>query len=128
MDNFNYQKWVKENKESSLDEMAKIVGDLKTSIENVINDNPDVEGAALKRLIKNNPNVINALGDEKLHDNQLNITISNTRGGNNQPPANPTPARQNQPRQNIIQQNVSQCNNLTQEQNNLLRNKQFRNS
>jgi len=38
--------------EEDLNEMAKIKGDLKSSIEKVINDNPDLEGLALKEAVK----------------------------------------------------------------------------
>lgn len=64
----------------SLKEMAKIAGDLKTSIEAVIAANPDLEGLALKKAIKADQAVINALDGDDLYDNQLNKFIALTKG------------------------------------------------
>lgn len=89
----------------SIDEMAKISGGLEQAITNVITNNPDVEGLALKRLIKQNPVVVNALDGDKLHDNQLNKFIAKVRGGNNQPQQQ-TPQQQ-EPQQFVQQQNHS---------------------
>jgi hypothetical protein len=63
-----------------LDEMAKIAGDLKSSIEAVIAANPDLQGLALKKAIKGDSAVINALDGEDLYDNQLNKFISLSKG------------------------------------------------
>ena len=63
-----------------LDEMAKIAGDLKSAIEKIIKDNPDLDNLPLKKKIKSNPEVTAALGGETLHDNQLNKFISLTKG------------------------------------------------
>jgi len=69
--------------EFSLNEMAKISGDLKTAIEKVINDNPDLEGLALKKAIKANDAVEQALQAQDaatLYDNQLNKFIALAKG------------------------------------------------
>ena len=63
-----------------LDEMAKIAGDLKSAIEKVINDNPDLDNLPLKKKIKANPEVTAALNGDTLHDNQLNKFIATTKG------------------------------------------------
>jgi hypothetical protein len=63
-----------------LDEMAKIAGDLKSSIEAVIKANPELEGLALKKAIKGNSAVIDALDGDDLYDNQLNKFIALTKG------------------------------------------------
>jgi hypothetical protein len=63
-----------------LEEMAKIAGDLKSSIEKVISDNPDLQGLALKKAIKGDSAVINALDGDDLYDNQLNKFIALTKG------------------------------------------------
>ena len=60
---------------SELDEMAKIAGDLKSSIEAVVKANPDLEGLALKKAIKGDAAVISALGEDDLYDNQLNLFL-----------------------------------------------------
>jgi hypothetical protein len=60
--------------------MAKIAGDLKSSIESVIKSNPDLAKLDLKKKIKSDPSVVKALGDETLHDNQLNKFIDLTKG------------------------------------------------
>lgn len=64
----------------SLDEMAKIVGDLKSSIEKVIQSNPELETKELKKTIKTDADVIKALGDNKLFDTQLGKYIAVARG------------------------------------------------
>jgi hypothetical protein len=66
--------------EEDLNEMAKIKGDLKSSIEKVINDNPDLEGLALKKAIKADTSVESALEGDTLYDNQLNKFIALTKG------------------------------------------------
>ena len=63
-----------------LNEMAKIAGDLKSSIEKVIKNNSDLEGLALKKKIKSDSAVIKALDGDTLYDNQLNKFISLTKG------------------------------------------------
>lgn len=63
-----------------INEMAKIAGDLKSSIEKVISNNSDLEGLALKKKIKSDSAVVKALGSDTLHDNQLNKFISLTKG------------------------------------------------
>ena len=64
----------------NLSEMAKISGDLKSAIEAVLKSNPDLEGLALKKAIKGDASVIDALGEDDLYDNQLNKFISLTKG------------------------------------------------
>jgi len=66
--------------EEELEEMAKIAGDLKSSIESVIAANPELQGLALKKAIKGDTAVINALDGEDLYDNQLNKFIALSRG------------------------------------------------
>lgn len=63
-----------------LNEMAKIQGDLKTAIEKVIADNPELNGLPLKKAIRANAEVLNALDGEDLYDNQLNKFIALSRG------------------------------------------------
>jgi hypothetical protein len=65
---------------TSLEEMAKIAGDLKSSIEAVIAANPELQGLALKKAIKGDTAVINALDGDDLYDNQLNKFIALTKG------------------------------------------------
>ena len=77
-DYYNDSDFLDENEE--LDEMAKIAGDLKSSIEAVLAANPDLEGLALKKAIKGDSAVINALDGEDLYDNQLNKFISLSKG------------------------------------------------
>jgi len=69
-----------ENEEVSLEEMAKISGDLKSAIEKVIAASPDLQGLSLKKAIKGDSAVINALDGEDLYDNQLNKFIALTKG------------------------------------------------
>jgi len=66
--------------ENSLEEMAKITGDLKSSIESVIAANPELQGLALKKAIKGDSAVIDALDGEDLYDNQLNKFIALSKG------------------------------------------------
>jgi hypothetical protein len=70
-----------------LEEMAKISGDLKAAIEDVIDSNPELEGLALKKAIKADSSVQDALAGDDLYDNQLNRFISLSKG-----------ERENQPR------------------------------
>ena len=63
-----------------LDEMAKISGDLKSYIEKIIADNPDVAGLALKKIIRADQDVLDALDGDDLYDNQLNKFITLSRG------------------------------------------------
>lgn len=67
--------------EDMVDEMAMIVGDLDNAIRDVIEANPDLDGIDLKRKIRGDEGVKNALGSEKLHDNQLNRFIAKVKGG-----------------------------------------------
>jgi hypothetical protein len=77
-DYYNDTDFLDENEE--LEEMAKIAGDLKSSIEAVLAANPDLEGLALKKAIKGDSAVINALDGEDLYDNQLNKFIALSKG------------------------------------------------
>jgi hypothetical protein len=63
-----------------LEEMAKISGDLKAAIEDVIDSNPELEGLALKKAIKADSSVQDALAGDDLYDNQLNKFIALTKG------------------------------------------------
>lgn len=80
--------------EEDLNEMAKITGNLKSSIEKVIQDNPDLEGLPLKKKIKADKSVENALEGDTLYDNQLNKFIALIKGerevGKRGRKANPT--------------------------------------
>jgi hypothetical protein len=64
----------------SLEEMAKISGDLKSAIEKVMSNNPDLETLPLKKAIKADADVIKALGDDSLYDNQLGKFIAASKG------------------------------------------------
>jgi hypothetical protein len=66
--------------EDQLSEMAKIAGDLKSSIEKVISSNADLTNLELKKKIKADSDVVAALGGETLHDNQLNKFIALSKG------------------------------------------------
>jgi hypothetical protein len=68
------------SEEESLEEMAKIAGDLKSSIEKVIADNPELDRLPLKKAIKADADVIKALGDSSLYDNQLSKFIAAAKG------------------------------------------------
>jgi len=61
--------------EEQLDEMAKIAGDLKVAIEKVIEKNKDAEKKDIRKAIKADDEVVAALGDDSLFDNQLNKFI-----------------------------------------------------
>lgn len=63
-----------------LDEMAKIQGDLKDAIEAVIAANPELDGLPLKKAIKADQKVVDALAGEDLYDNQLNKFIASAKG------------------------------------------------
>ena len=63
-----------------LDEMALIVDDLKDAIEAVISANSDLDMKELKRKIRADKAVRDALAGDTLHDNQLNRFIELTRG------------------------------------------------
>ena len=63
-----------------INEMAKIAGDLQSSIEKVIQANPDLENLPLKKAIKADAGVQAALGDQTLYDNQLSKFIALTKG------------------------------------------------
>lgn len=66
--------------EEQLDEMAKIAGDLKSAIEKVIEKNKDAEKKDVRKAIKADDEVVAALGEEDLFDNQLNKFIDLVRG------------------------------------------------
>lgn len=65
----------------TLQEMAKLTGDLADAIGAVIaNVGDDLDGLALKKAIKADPDVIAALGSDTLYDNQLNKFIALAKG------------------------------------------------
>jgi hypothetical protein len=64
----------------SLDEMAQLTGDLKSAIEAVIDSNPELNGLELKKKIKADAAVRNALAGDDLYDNQLNRFIQLNKG------------------------------------------------
>lgn len=65
----------------TLNEMAKITGDLADAIGAVIaSAGNDLDGLALKKAIKADPDVIQALGGDTLYDNQLNKFIALAKG------------------------------------------------
>jgi hypothetical protein len=66
--------------ENPIQEMAKIAGDLKSAIEKVIQDNPELDRLPLKKAIKADADVIKALGDSSLYDNQLGKFIAAVKG------------------------------------------------
>lgn len=66
--------------ENPIQEMAKIAGDLKSAIEKVIQDNPELDRLPLKKAIKADDGVIKALGDSSLYDNQLSKFIAAAKG------------------------------------------------
>lgn len=66
--------------EMSLNEMAKIAGNLDAAIRKVIEDNPDLEGLPLKKAIKGSEKVKDALDTDELYDNQLNKFIALVKG------------------------------------------------
>ena len=67
--------------EELVDEMAMIVGSLDTAIRDVVDAHPNLQGNELKRVIRSDSDVRNALGGDKLHDNQLNRFIDKIRSG-----------------------------------------------
>lgn len=64
----------------NLNEMAQLTGELKAAINQVISDNPELNGLDLKRVIKKDPTVIEKLAGDTLHDNQLNRFIALAKG------------------------------------------------
>ena len=66
--------------EDQLDEMAKITGRLETAIKKVIAANKDLEGLPLKKAIKADDEVEDALEGDTMYDNQLNKFIALIRG------------------------------------------------
>lgn len=64
----------------TLDEMAQLTGDLKSAIEAVIDANPELNGLELKKKIKTDAAVRNALAGDDLYDNQLNRFIQLNKG------------------------------------------------
>jgi hypothetical protein len=66
--------------EETLNEMAKIAGDLAKSIKNVVDSNPELTGLALKKAIKADTAVKTALAGDELYDNQLNKHIAFLKG------------------------------------------------
>lgn len=98
--------------EMDLNEMAKISGDLKSAIEKVIKDNPDLEGLPLKKKIKADKSVEDALEGDTLYDNQLNKFIALTKGerevgqrgrkaDSNKEPKKPTTGKRGRPSEKI---------------------------
>jgi len=72
---------VELTEDETLNEMAKIAGDLKIAIENVIEKNKDGEKKDIRKAIKTDDDVQAALGpDDDLFDNQLNKFIDLVRG------------------------------------------------
>lgn len=65
---------------NQMNEMAKIKGKLEDAIKKVINDNPDLEGLALKKAIKADKAVDDALEGDTMYDNQLNKFIALVKG------------------------------------------------
>jgi hypothetical protein len=63
-----------------LNEMAKIQGDLKATIEAIIEENPELDGLALKKVIRADEDVIDLLQGDTLYDNQLNKFIALYKG------------------------------------------------
>lgn len=74
------KKITSQNIDVQLKEMAKIKGELEAAIKNVVSSNPSLDGLPLKKAIKSDPNVISALGDDDLYDNQLNKFIALIKG------------------------------------------------
>jgi hypothetical protein len=66
--------------EDQLDEMAKITGKLESAIKNVIAKNSDLEGLALKKAIRKDAAVEDALEGDTMYDNQLNKFIALVKG------------------------------------------------
>jgi len=66
--------------EDQLDEMAKITGKLESAIKDVIAKNSDLEGLALKKAIRKDAAVEDALEGDTMYDNQLNKFIALVKG------------------------------------------------
>ena len=66
--------------EDQLDEMAKITGRLEAAIKKVLSTNSDLEGLPLKKAIKADAEVEDALEGDTMYDNQLNKFIALVRG------------------------------------------------
>lgn len=66
--------------EDQLDEMAKITGRLESAIKDIIAKNPELEGLALKKVIRKDEEVLDALEGDDLYDNQLNKFIALVKG------------------------------------------------
>ena len=67
--------------EEEINEMAKIKDELKSAIEKVIADNPDLDRLPLKKAIRSDQAVLDALGpDDEIYDNQLNKFIALSKG------------------------------------------------
>ena len=66
--------------EDQLDEMAKITGKLESAIKSVIAKNSDLEGLALKKAIRKDAAVEDALEGDTMYDNQLNKFIALVKG------------------------------------------------
>jgi hypothetical protein len=66
--------------EDQLDEMAKITGRLEAAIKKVMSSNKDLEGLPLKKAIKADAEVEDALEGDTMYDNQLNKFIALVRG------------------------------------------------
>lgn len=69
-----------ELEEDQLDEMAKITGRLEAAIKKVLSANADLEGLPLKKAIKADAEVEDALEGDTMYDNQLNKFIALVRG------------------------------------------------
>jgi len=69
-----------ELEEDQLDEMAKITGRLEAAIKKVLSANADLEGLSLKKAIKADAEVEDALEGDTMYDNQLNKFIALVRG------------------------------------------------
>jgi hypothetical protein len=66
--------------EDQLDEMAKITGRLEAAIKKVLSANADLDGLPLKKAIKADAEVEDALEGDTMYDNQLNKFIALVRG------------------------------------------------
>lgn len=69
-----------ELEEDQLDEMAKITGRLEAAIKKVLSANADLDGLPLKKAIKADAEVEDALEGDTMYDNQLNKFIALVRG------------------------------------------------
>ena len=70
----------KPSEDKPLNEMAKIGGALKDAIDAVISSNPDLNGLPLKKAIRSDESVLDALDGDVIHDNQLNRYIAQAKG------------------------------------------------